>query len=238
MVTIIPITQQILDKYQKNFWDRVDNSGKCWIWKRKPGSHGYGNFSITQKQVKCQITAHRAAYYYMYGILLDNDICVCHHCDNKLCVNPNHLFLGTIADNIRDAKKKGLMPFGEKCGSSRLLHQDIVNIRQTLIDDPELSYSRLSQRYNVSPEAIRKIALYKTWKHINVGTIPKRQIKIENCGSAKLTNQSVDNIRKRYSSGESITSISRDFNMTYQAIWKIIKYQTWKRRKQNEQSTE
>lgn len=232
MITIITITQQILDKYQNNFWDRVDKSGNCWIWKRKPGNHGYGNFNITRQQVKCQITAHRASYYYRYGTLLSSNICVCHTCDNKLCVNPDHLFLGTIADNIKDATRKGLMPFGEKCGSSKLLDKDILDIRRTLINDPELSYVRLGNTYNVSAETIRKIALYRTWRHIKVGTIPERQIKIENCGGTKLTNKSVKDIRKRHLLGESIASISKDFNMTHQAIWNIVKYKTW--RKPNE----
>jgi len=74
----------------------------CWEWTWNKDKDGYGLFHarpITQR-------AHRFSFYYHNGYLPD-DMCVCHSCDNPSCVNPNHLWIGTVKDNNRDAMNKG-----------------------------------------------------------------------------------------------------------------------------------
>ena len=104
---------------------KIEDNG-CWVWTGAKNSQGYGILGLAGSFW----LAHRAAWFMHTGIKPEQ--CVCHHCDNPPCVNPDHLFLGTQGDNTRDMERKGRSyhKSGELHGRAKLTWDDVNKIRQ------------------------------------------------------------------------------------------------------------
>jgi len=150
---------------EERFWDKVDKSagsGGCWLWMASTDGYGYGQFWNAQKHA--QVPAHRFLWELLHGSI-PKGMCICHHCDNPICVNPTHLFLGTKADNAQDAVAKGRMHLGEAHGQSKLTKRDIIAIRKRHDSDDEIC-RELAMIYEVGIRHIYKIIKRETWRHI------------------------------------------------------------------------
>jgi hypothetical protein len=86
------------------FWEKVDKTKDCWVWTAARQSFGYGKF-ITKKGTS-PVGAHRLAYELEVGPIPEGKL-VLHHCDNPPCVKPDHLYIGTVQDNVRDRQERG-----------------------------------------------------------------------------------------------------------------------------------
>jgi hypothetical protein len=87
----------------KRFWDKVRKDNYCWEWTAgSRGKTGYGSLKVNKKV----IDSHRVSWMIYFGSIPDG-MCVCHKCDNRKCIRPDHLFLGTKGDNNRDMFRKG-----------------------------------------------------------------------------------------------------------------------------------
>ena len=168
--TRLPVTERVSAKFFAN----VDRSGDCWLWTGKTDKDGYGLFYADGGDFR----AHRAAYEIGHGVA-PGDLCVCHRCDNPRCVNPDHMFLGTNAENTADRDAKGRtargdrsgsrtcpesVPRGENCGTSKLTEGAVRSIRLALAAGTR--QESLAQEFAVTQGAISRIALNKTWRHV------------------------------------------------------------------------
>ena len=140
---------------EEKFWNRVLKTDSCWLFVgHKNKKTGYGSFSRNKKDGTC--LPHRFSWEITYGPIPPN-LYVLHQCDNKICVKPEHLFLGTQRDNVRDAIKKGLFIFGP---NRKLSAEQVRAIRPHKSTDAK----KLAFFYGVSEGAIRGIISGRTWK--------------------------------------------------------------------------
>lgn len=132
--------------------------GQCWIWIDVPSSTGYGHLSIGSRSF---ILAHRLSWMIHFGDIPDG-LLVCHKCDNKICVNPDHLFLGTGVDNMQDAVSKDKVPRGESHSMAVLSDDQVELIREFYVKGSrDFSTYALAKLFGVSQMHISRIVRYK-----------------------------------------------------------------------------
>ena len=157
------------------FWEKVRRGDGCWEWQGHRNKDGYGQFQIGYKRWM----AHRFSWFLHFG----GDpgaLYVCHHCDNPACVRPDHLFLGTAADNSIDAWLKGRIPRGamtpvvlhpenvargERHHNSRLT-DDLVRALRERYATGQYTHTSLAREYGVSPMTVGRVVRRELWRHV------------------------------------------------------------------------
>ncbi len=137
------------------FWPKVKKGDGCWEWTGFRFSNGYG--SIRKPGDNGRALTHRVAYELSFGPIPPG-LLVCHHCDNRKCVRPDHLFLGTHADNSRDMAEKGHQ------GRKKLSPTEILKIRTARASG--VGPTELGRRYGVNKTTIVHAVQRKTWRHV------------------------------------------------------------------------
>ncbi len=149
---------------QQRFEDKVEliPFSTCHWWTGATHDGGYGIFNTDHKSDR----AHRVSYE-LYVREIPNGLFVCHKCDNRLCVNPDHLFVGTNQDNMDDMyrKNRNNQPKGENHFCAKLTEEDVIRIR-LLFKGGNYSITGLAKKFGVSYGPIWSIVHRKTWRHI------------------------------------------------------------------------
>ncbi len=169
------------DVYQRlgietRFWTKVDRSAgpeACWPWRGYIRTDGYGQFALTHRR---PARAHRISWELAHGEI-KNGLWVLHRCDNPPCVNPDHLFLGTHADNEADKVNKGRQargpsngmvlhpdrrPRGSKHGRAKLTDEQVLEIRESW-ERRSCTQSALAAKFGVSISTISLIIKRRRW---------------------------------------------------------------------------
>jgi hypothetical protein len=159
-VSLIPIAER--------FWAKVQKTDTCWLWtgvRVGKGRNSYGRLFV-RKEGKhvIRVVASRFAWELFNGPVPDG-LCVLHQCDVPACVNPSHLFLGTISDNNKDAARKGrlkdkrwvLPPIVAK-----LKEQDVHEIRKAV----GIPFCVLARAFMVDRSTISRVRSHATWEAI------------------------------------------------------------------------
>jgi len=156
---------------KERFLAKTDKTGSgCWNWTGFVGTTGYGELAVDGKKAR----AHRVAYELFKGKITNLDgsdsrgTCVMHICDNPLCVNPDHLVLGTHKDNMDDKKQKGRFVsnplVGEMHQNAKLCADDVYSIR--CLNYVGASLRQLADLFSVSRGTIHKVLTGATWSHV------------------------------------------------------------------------
>ncbi len=157
------------DPLEKRFLLNTDKTANCWLWEGAKFSNGsgqiYGRITFHYKR----ILAHRASWIIHNGTIPDG-LQVCHHCDNSLCVNPAHLFLGTQLDNVIDMLNKGRGRqghlYGELNKRALLSNSQVKKIKEQLRNNYFGLNIKLANEYGVSPQVISRIKRGICWREI------------------------------------------------------------------------
>lgn len=195
----------------------IKNSGdQCWSWKGHTAHGGYGMTSNNNKGLR----AHRASWIIHYGEIPEG-LFVLHHCDNPICSNPKHLFLGTAKDNMQDCKSKGRnrhIPHpGEKNATSKLTNEIVNEIRK--LAEQGIRSSEIAKKFNISHRHINRIEKSDAWAHL-----PSEYSLISH---TKLNKEKVFKIRELLNSNCFYSTIAKMFNVSKTTISHIKRGKTW-----------
>ena len=160
--------QPTMERYVRAFWRKVarcDHGEQCaqccWLWQAYISPSGYGSFQFKQKP----IPAYRFAYMMTHGDIFPG-LCICHRCDVRACVNPQHLWVGTVWDNTHDAIEKQRMPRkrGDQCPWSKVTAAQVEEIRHAA--QQGVPRRILAPQYGLSRSHLNALIRGVWWKHV------------------------------------------------------------------------
>lgn len=160
------------------FWPKVEKTPTCWLWTAGTDGWGYGVFRVYARPMK----AHRFAYELEVGPIPEGHI-VCHACDVPACVRPDHLFLGTNADNNRDMREKGRQRHlagedhwtrkipsraarGDRMAAAKLTDDQVREMRARYAAGG-VSQQALAGAFGIHQTIVSRIVRRKAWRHID-----------------------------------------------------------------------
>jgi hypothetical protein len=227
----------------ERFWSKVNKDGPtqphmptpCWVWTAFRNEHGYGRLGVSGKTQ----SAHRVALQ-LEGAVIPPDRMVLHHCDHPACVRPDHLYIGTPADNMRDCISRGrrrhVILYGEEASRSKLTAADVAAIRKLYAENA--THAELARQFNVDRSTIGMVLTGKSWSTLTTPPVdyskrtrkrygPGARVTGEAHGASKLTWVEVQEIR---ASDRPTKALAVQYGVGLSTIKDIRGGKTWKTR--------
>jgi hypothetical protein len=167
----------------ERFWAKVEKTDECWNWTAALDRKGYGHFGISftdrprigGRLQRSMASAHRISYIQHFGAIPVGDgfhgVCVLHRCDNPRCVRPDHLFIGTNRDNVRDMDAKGrrvnAQLRGSMHGNAVLSEGDVREIVRRYRAGG-ITQKQLGVEFSVAHSTINHIFTGRLWAHLGL----------------------------------------------------------------------
>lgn len=214
------------DATKDAFWSKVDKSGgpgACWPWTAGKNHSGHG---LVKLEGRTQI-ASRVAFQLSTGRPLTTHACVLHRCgevlggkDNPACCNPDHLYLGTPADNLKDAYLRGnkVSKRGQDSHFAKLNESHAREVFR-LLEEGKLSFADIAYRFGISESAISHIYHGDNWAHIRPVTF--QQVKRKR--TTALSHDTILKIQELYRGGMSQGDIAKKYGMAQSCISRYVR---------------
>ena len=149
----------------ERFWARVERGDGCWEWRGTRRRDGYGQLMVNGKLIR----AHRLAYELSVGPIPPG-LSVCHRCDNPPCVRPDHLWLGSRAENLADMTAKGRRrhfmgrPQAGSLNHNAKLTEDDIRVMRLMAS--QYTQRAIAERFGIGRANVSLIIRGKTWRHV------------------------------------------------------------------------
>jgi DNA-binding MarR family transcriptional regulator len=202
--------------FTDRFWRRVDIKDKddCWNWIAGKDEDGYGFVEFHGVTYR----STHIAYMITRGEI-EKELFICHKCDNPSCVNPDHLFLGTCLDNVKDRHLKNRDAKGSAVGTSKLNENEIEEILELYFNKKMMSKD-IAKKYGVHRSTIGRVVSGEYW-----GQIHKNRGSFNN--GRKLTKELAQEIRNLYAEGVMQKDIANKFNINPSTVSNVVSYRRW-----------
>lgn len=213
----------------KNFWNKVNKTDSCWLWTGAKTTDGYGCFGNGRLGSK---RAHRFSWEIDRETIPPN-MELCHTCDNPSCVNPEHLFIGTHTDNMRDAARKKKFPlrYGTDHPRGKWSDEQVKSMVQLYNSGTPIK--EICSLFGICRSSLGNILYRSAREHALDGIrVSKKKRtpyrKGEHNSRSRFKTDQILKIRNLYESGSSPKEIKSIFNLPEGTFWSIVCRSTWK----------
>lgn len=198
------------------------NAVGCFEWQGAVHKGGYGVVTFGGRQQQ----AHRVSFGVFRKVIPDG-LCVCHRCDNRKCINPSHLFIGTHKQNSEDMVRKGRAARGADCHSAKLTAEDVARMPDRYAAGE--STKQIAESHGIAMLTVSRILSKKIWRHVERPSVVfrregQRGTQNKNC---RLTESDVREIRRLRAAGQTTTAIGRRFGISANSVCRTCSGESW-----------